>query len=140
MTSNRPHPRFRSYEALDLGPLPAERINAALGTDLSPGAVRLSSQAHRHVAEDHPDDYATCIAALPAAIASPTFAGQAPGHGRNFEIVRRIAGRDAGALLVAIGLELDSDGAYRVRSCYIITRETLERRRQAGRLCHIPPE
>jgi hypothetical protein len=66
------------YPAVDLGQLPVGIINAVLGTELEPGRVRLSEQAHRHMAEDHPDDYAVCFPVLAAAIATPTFIGQAP--------------------------------------------------------------
>ena len=125
------------YPSIDLGPLPVEMINATLGTELEPGRARLSAQAHRHVAEDHPDDYAACIAALPLAVAEPSFVGQGPGHTRNFEMVRRIARADGRVVLVAIGLEMDEKGEYRVRSCYLISAETVDERRRARRL--LPP-
>ena len=53
------------YTALDLGPLPVDLVNRTLGTELDPGRVRLSVRAHRHIAEDHPNGYATCMKALP---------------------------------------------------------------------------
>src|SRR5690348_3977020 len=97
-TSNTPSepkilPRHSSkppYPARDLGPLPVDLINAVLGTELEPGRVLLSAQAHKHMAEDHPTDYPACIAALSTAIAEPTFIGQAPGISRNFELIRRL--------------------------------------------------
>lgn len=64
----------------------------------------------------------------------PTFVGQAPGHGRNFEIVKRISRPDGKAVLVAIGLEPDGAGAYRVKSCYFVSKETVETRRGTRRL------
>lgn len=126
------------YPALDFGKLPAEAINAALGTELEPGSVRLSAKAHRHMVKDHPADYDVCIAALPAAIATPSFAGQAPGHTSNFELIRRIARADGKAVLVAIGLEPDARGAYGVRSCYLIESGKVDERRQKGRLKAVP--
>ena len=128
-----------SFPALNLGPLPVALINAALGTELLPGRVRLSRQAHKHMAEDHPADYPDCLAALSAAVASPSFVGQAPGHGRNFELLRRIARSDGKVMLVAIGLEPDDAGDYRVRSCYLVTAETVDARRRAGRLKAVLP-
>lgn len=127
------------YTAIELGPLPADAINAVLGTELEPGLVRLSAVAHRHMAEDHPDDYPVCIAALPGAIAAPSFIGQAPGHAENFEIIRRIARADGQAVLVAIGLETDEAGEYRVRSCYLVKAKVVDARRLAGRLVAPPP-
>lgn len=101
--------------------------------------VWLSSAAHRHIAEDHPPDYPTCIAALPDAIAAPTFVGQAPRHSRNFELVKRIGRPDRQAVLVAISLEPDETGRLRVRSCYLISAEDVDARRRAGRLRPLPP-
>jgi hypothetical protein len=86
------------------------------------------------MAEDHPSDYATCIAALPAAIASPSFIGQTPGHTRTFELVRRIARVAGRVVLVAVGLEMDAAGEYRGQSCYLVLAITVDARRRAGRL------
>lgn len=120
----------RRYQAVEFGPLPVEAINRALGTELEPGNVRLGEQAHRHIAEDHPEDYEACMAALPLAIANPTFVGQAPKHQRNFEIVRRVARPDGQAVLVAIGLELNEFGNYAIKSSYLIKAETVNNRRR----------
>ncbi len=127
------------YPAVALGELPVAAINAVLGTELDAGQVRLSETAHRHMAEDHPEDYPDCIAALPHAVAMPTFIGQAPGHTRNFEVVKRIARLDGQTVLVAIGLEPDDTGAYRVKSCYLISAEKVDARRRAGTLKQPPP-
>lgn len=91
------------------------------------------------MAEDHPADYLAYLAALPTVVASPSFIGQAPGHGRNFELLQRIARADGKVVLVAIGLERDDAGEYRVRSCYLVTAETVDTRRQAGRLKAVLP-
>ena len=89
------------------------------------------------MAEDHPDDYALCIASLRLAISDPSFIGQAPKRFGNFELVRRINHPDGKAVLVAVGLEVDRHGEYRVRSCYLVTRDVVDNRRRAGRL--LPP-
>ncbi len=128
-----------SYEAIALGELPVDKINAVLGTELEPGLVRLSRSAHRHIAEDHPGDYATCLAALPEAIRSPSFIGQAPKHPNNFELVRRMNRPDGKEVLAAVGLEPDASGSYRVVSCYLIRGDTVTERRIAGRLKPPPP-
>ena len=126
--------RNRKYPELQLGLLPATAINAALGTELVTAPVRLSSRAHRHMAEDHPQDYAACVAALSIAVAHPSFVGQAPGQTRNFEVVRRIARLDGQAVLAAVTLEIDNRGTYRVVSCYLIGRAVVDDRRRIGRL------
>ena len=129
----------KHYGAVYLGPLPVDAINRALGTELEPGNARLSATAHKHIAEDHADDYADCLAALPDAIASPTFVGQSPKHRDNFEMIKRVPRRDRKAVLVAVGLEPDERGTYRVRSCYPISAEDVDRRRANGTLKQIPP-
>ena len=122
------------YPALDLGPLPADLINRTLGTELEPGRVRLSARARLHIAEDHPNDYQTCMAALPGAVAAPTYIGQAPHHARNIELVKRVRGVEGWMVLVAVGLEPDRRGDYRVRSSYLVRESTVEGRRLRGRL------
>jgi hypothetical protein len=119
--------------------LPVAAINAVLGTELEPGHVRLSEQAHRHIAEDHPDDYAVCFPALAAAIAAPSFIGQAPRRTGNFEMLRRINHPAGRLVLVAVGLETDDAGDYRVRSCYLVSAEQVDQRRRDGRLKPPPP-
>jgi hypothetical protein len=128
------------YPAVDLGPLPVAKINVALGTELEPGRVRLSEQAHRHIAENHPDDYAVCFPALAEAIAAPSFIGQAPRRTGNFEMLRRINHPDGKLVLVAVGLEMDGIGDYRVRSRYLVSAEQVDQRRRDGRLKPPPPK
>ena len=127
------------YKAVDLGPLPVDAINKALGTELEAGSARLSATSHKHMAEDHAADYAACLAALPSAIAGPTFVGQAPEHTRNFEIIKRVPRPDRKAVLIAINMEPDERGAYRVVSCYLIEPEKVDARRAARRLVQLPP-
>jgi hypothetical protein len=132
-------PPPKLYSAIDLGPLPVDLINDALGTELEPGHARLSKAAHKHMAIDHPADYPVCIAELAAAIAAPTFVGQSPRHVRNFEMIRRIGRPDGSVVLVAVGLEPDRSGDYRIRTCYLLEAAKLERRRQQGRLKLVVP-
>ena len=91
------------------------------------------------VAADHPGEYAACLAALPDAVSAPSFIGQAPGHTGNFELVRRIGRPNGQAVLAAMAIDLDKTGEYRVRSCYLISAETVDQRRRAGRLKAVPP-
>ena len=122
----------KEFPALDFGPLPAERVNAVLGTELEEGPVHMSGLAHRHAARDHPDDYADYFRHVATVIADPTFIGQAPKHRENFEMIRRIPGGDGRALLIAVGVEMDEQGRYRVKSVYSITSAELERKRAKG--------
>jgi hypothetical protein len=129
-----PRRRPSRYPALDLGPLPIPIINAALGTELDEGNVRLSQTAHQHMAEDHAADYPVCIKHLASVVSAPTYVGQAPGHARNFEMIGRIGLADGRVVLVAIGLEPDGRGDYAVKSAYLLEPEKVQDRRIAGRL------
>jgi hypothetical protein len=102
--------------------------------------VRLSATAHRHIAKDHPDDYPVCFPALAATIAEPSFIGQAPRRTGNFEMLRRIRHPNGKLVLVAVGLEMDAAGDYRVRSCYLVSAEQVDQRRRDGRLKPPPPK
>ena len=86
------------------------------------------------MALDHPADYPVCIAEIRTAITRPTFIGQGPAQGRNFEMLRRVNHPDGKVVLVAVGLEADKGGSYRVRSAYLVSAETVNERRLAGRL------
>lgn len=72
------------------------------------------------------------MAEIAAAVASPNFIGQAPAQPRNFEMIRRTRVSAGEVVLIAIGLDMDEQGDYRVRSGYSITTEKLDRRRQSG--------
>lgn len=122
------------FDAIQLGPLPVELINVALGISLVPGSARLSAQAHRHMAKDHADDYQLCLAALENAIKYPHFVGQGPHHEANFELIYRIPKIGPRAMLLAISMEPDASGDYSVRSAYLISHSKLENRRQQGRI------
>ena len=119
----------KQYGALDLGDLPVDAINRSSGMELEPGRVHMSALAHRHAAEKHPEDYPVCRPLVALVIADPTFVGQAPKHRENFEMVRRIPGGTGGAVLVAVGVERDRKGRYRVRSFYRITERQVAVRR-----------
>jgi hypothetical protein len=99
----------------------------------------VEANAHRKGLLRDGGGYPVCIAEIAAAIASPTFIGQAPGHNRNFEMIRRIGHADRSVVLVAIGLESDDRGNYRVRTCYLLEARKVEERRQRGRLKLVIP-
>lgn len=123
------------YKAFRIGPLPADLINSALGTELEPSDVWVSKAAHQHIALDHPEDYEAVKANIIEIIRSPTWAGQDPKQSENFYLVRRVdqgAGKDA--LLIAIGLERSEHGTYNVRTGYSISDEDILTRRLRGSL------
>lgn len=128
------------YPALDLGLLAVDAVNAVLGTELEPGHVWLSETAHAHMAIDHPDDYATCFAALTLVVSAPTLIGEAPKKTRNFELHRRVNHPDGKVVMAAISLEANAHGNYQMRTSYLVAGEVVDNRRLANRLRPPPPK
>jgi hypothetical protein len=122
-----------------LGPLCVDAINTVLATELEPGHVWLSSRAHEHMATDHPQDYAICFASLTLVITLPTLIGHAPRRTTNFELYRRDNHPDGKVVMAAVGLEVDEDAHYRMRTSYLVSAEVVNERRIAGRLIPPPP-
>lgn len=122
------------YRAKRIGPLCVDIINTLLNTELEPAEVWLSNYAHRHLAEDHPDDYELCLGALSNAVISPTYVGQDPRHGKNFYLVHRVITDKVNFVLIAIGFERNDYGNYNIRSAYTLKPEEVETRKRLGRL------
>ena len=66
--------------------------------------------------------------------------GQAPKKTGNFELHRRVNHPDGKVVMAAISLEVDTRGRYRVRSCYLVSGQTVDARRIANRLRPPPPK
>jgi hypothetical protein len=127
----------KKYAQILLGALPVDLINATLEADLEPGDAILTSRAHRHVALDHPNDYAAVITYLALVIAQPTYIGQSPHHSGAFEMVRRvIIPNQNEILLAAISLTRNDLGNYNVRSAYSLKESEVTRRIQLRHLCN----
>jgi hypothetical protein len=135
---SKPNPPLfkQKRNAFRVGPLPAERINRALGTELEPADVWVSKACHQHIANDHPDDYAVIKANIVDILTAPTYAGQDPKNGEGFYLVKRIHPpvADGEFALVAIALELNQHGTYNVKSAYIIKQLDVDSRRLRGAL------
>ncbi|WP_148213395.1 PBECR2 nuclease fold domain-containing protein [Rhodospirillum centenum] len=131
-TSVRGSDAQMGFDPLDLGKLPSGIVNRTLGTDLDSAPVHMSGLAHRHAAEKHPGDYPLCLPHLRDAVRDPTFIGQAPKHRDNIELIRRIPGGGGSGVLVAVSVETDAAGRYRVRSFYVVSQEEIDRKRAKG--------
>lgn len=117
------------YKGVHLGSLPSDVIGFYLNREMEAGDVYLTKDAHKHLAEDHPSDYAICFANIQMAIQNPTFIGQDPKHARSFIIIKRVPGPARSNMLVAISLEKNDYGFYTVRSSYLISQEDVDKRR-----------
>ena len=123
------------YPFVDLGELPVDLINLTLGTELEPGNAILTAVAHRHIAEDHPEEYPIVIAHLPLLIAAPSYIGQSPRHNESFEIVRRlVVGNGQEIVLAGLNMVRNKFGNYNVHSAYALTEEIVTVRIARGHL------
>lgn len=123
----------KKYGSQRICALPIRLINELLSTDLFPGDVWLSAAAHRHIAEDHPEDYAACFSYLEEIVTDPGWIGQAPQHQSNIELLKRISA-NVGIALVALCIEPNRFGNYSVRSLYRIKQQDLGYRRRTNRI------
>jgi hypothetical protein len=96
------------------------------------GDVWVSKAAHKHIAEDHPDDYPLIWAALPRLLVSPDYVGEQHKKSDSFYLVTRVP--VDGGVLMAISLEMTEYGTYNLRSAYSIKQTTIDNRRDAGNL------
>ena len=121
--------------AFRVGPLPADLINRALGTELDHADVWVSKSCHAHIADDHPYDYPIIMANIIDILRSPAYAGQDAKNGSGFYLVKRVRPvADREFVLIAIGLELSPHGNYNVKSAYTIKQRDVDSRRINGAL------
>ena len=120
----------RKHPVLLLGPLPAAMINRTIGTDLAEGEVILTSQKHDHVIKRHPRDYAVCLPHIASVIADPLYIGDDLKNS-GFEIIGQVQVVSS-FVLVAIEIEPDEVGKYRVATFYMISETKIQSRRQKG--------
>lgn len=127
----------KRYAQILLGALPVELINATLDVELEPGDAIITSRAHRHIALDHPEDYAAVMTYIHLLIVQPTYIGQSPHHGDAFEMVRRVIvpGQDE-IILAAINFDRNDRGNYNVKSAYRLKESEVTRRIQLRHLCN----
>jgi phage-Barnase-EndoU-ColicinE5/D-RelE like nuclease3 len=123
------------YKAFRVGPLNVAPINKAISTELDPADVWVSKACHAHIATDHPNDYSIIMANFVEIVRSPTFVGQDPKHGENFDLVKRVPNEgQSNFILVAIGLTLSEHGTFNVRTAYRISQADIDMRRLRGSL------
>ncbi|MDP2359049.1 MAG: PBECR2 nuclease fold domain-containing protein [Beijerinckiaceae bacterium] len=112
---------------LHLGEMPVGKIKTTIDVDLEPGPVVLTAGAQKHAASRHPEDYAECMPHLAGIIASPLYIGDDLNN-LGIELIGRIRALDS-AVLVAVTIDKDERGRYRVCSFYPISEAKIENRR-----------
>lgn len=127
----------RRQPTLNIGPLPAERINKALGTELLAGDVLVTSACQIHAARRHPDDYPVILPHIAEVVREPLYVGDDFRNAGKIELIGRVAGWPRFAL-VAVSVRLNEAGAYEVASFYFVSAAKIEARKAAGYLRIMP--
>jgi len=116
---------------LDLGNLPVDRINSALGTDLEPGKVSFSVRAQLHASQRHPNEYGRFLPYVGSVISFPLYVGDDVKNEGKIELVSRIPALGE-SLLVAVSVEIGEDGTYFITSMYPISEQKISGRFEKG--------
>lgn len=122
----------KQFALINLGPLPADKINKALGHELADADVVFSAGAQKHVVARHPEDYRQYLQYAGDVVTDPTYVGDDIKNDGKIEVIRRIPVRGNVSLLIAIVVSIGSDGFYHVASMYEISQRDIDKRRQAG--------
>lgn len=125
--------KFPKTPDLILGALPSEMLNRLFGFELDPGEVILSGAAQKHSAKRHPEDYPFCLPHISSIVTSPLYAGDDLLNPGKIELIGRIPSENL-IILVAVNLEIDTNGCYHVASFYRISEKKVENRRLKGHL------
>lgn len=122
-----------NFVLLELGPLPTDVIEATLGIEVEPGPVVFTVSNQKHAQREHPEDFGRCLPHIGTVIAQPMFLRDDFKNKGKIEIISRIPALGSG-LLVAIEIEPDEQGRYRVSSMYPISQKKIDNRRNARTL------
>ena len=117
---------------MDFGPAPIELIERTLKLELDPGPIVLTRGAMRHVKRRHPADFERYLPFVARIVRDPTWIGDDLLNPDKIELVGRIPGGEG--LLVAVVLERDERGRYRVASFYPVAQKKIDARRRSGYL------
>lgn len=128
---------------IKFGPFPHEMVERTLEIELAAGGVYCSAQAQIHIEKKHPGDSPLILQHMKRIVEAPTWVGQSPRHNDSIEFVKRIKVQEqeeGGVVireyhaLLAVSLERDQYGDYRIESGYTISEEDVTPRRLKNRL------
>lgn len=123
---------------IDLGLLPAKRINATLGMDLEAAKVVLKRAAMVHAKKRHPHDFDVCLPYVGTITTDPLYVRDDFKNPGKIELIGRIPIAGSWAL-VAVDVTLDAQGRYNIASFYRISKKNVQKRRASGHLKNLMP-
>lgn len=126
----------RRFDAVDIEGLPVGPIGKALGLNLDAALLRFTRGAQKHAHDRHPNEFELCLANIEWLVRNPLYAGEDFKNPGKFEIVSRVRSPDDGQvfILMAITIEIQDDDCYHIASCYRLSEETVNNRREKDRL------
>ncbi len=125
--------RRPKYVDLVLGPLPADVINATIDMELEAGEVILTKGSQKHAAKSHPKEYATCLPHVASIVAAPLYVGDDTINPGKIELIGKVAAIGS-FMLVAVLVEKDKAGHYRIASFYPVSETKIQNRKEKGTL------
>lgn len=121
------------FTPLLIGPLPVCIIEATLGIEVEPGPVVFTVSNQKHALKSHPADFGRCLPHIGAVVSNPMYLRDDFRNGGKIELISRVPALGEG-LLVAVEIQPDEQGRYRVASMYPVSQKKIDSRRQAGTL------
>jgi len=118
---------------LQFGPFPVEIVEATLSIEAEPGPVVFTVSNQKHALKSHPNDFARCLPYVGSVIANPMYLRDDVRNAGKIELISRVPALGSG-LLVAVEVQQDEQGRYRVASMYPVSQKKIDNRRQAGTL------
>lgn len=126
------------YPPRQICQFPTELLNARFELELDPGDVWMSMICHRHIALDHPIEYADCFPSIQDVIESPNFVGRSPKHNDAIEIIKRLLIDDVWRIVLApVSITPNKQGNYHLHSFYEISQEDIDYRRRLNRISQV---
>lgn len=116
---------------VNLGPLPVALINRVLGYELEAGDLVLKFAAQIHAEKRHPEEFSVMFPALAEVLASALYVGDDHNNPNKIELIGKIQNRDQ-FILIAVTIEVDNDGSYKVVSFYPVSQNKIQNRREKG--------
>src|SRR4051812_36736441 len=118
-----------SFVLLELGPLPVDLIESTLAIEVEAGPVVFTVSNQKHSATRHPDDFGRCLPHIGAVVAKPIYLRDDFKNGGKIELIARVSALGSG-LLVAVEIQPDDFGRYRIASMYPVSQKKIDNRRE----------
>lgn len=122
-----PTRRNRLPASITFGPMPHDSVNKTLGLEIDDGMVIMSGRSQIHTSNKRPDIYTQCLPHIARIVSAPLYIGDDLKNAGKIELVGRVLSINK-TILVAVDLEKDLQGNYRVVTFYPISDQKVTNR------------